>query len=142
MSDQIQLSVPCNLHYRDAVGALIEHICRNLKGKKENTEMVFQIISAFNEAFNNTVLHAQANKKPLEIWIEVTQSELVIEIKDEGSDINFNIDEVESPDLEALPESGLGIYIIQSFMDQVEYFPRGKDKKNRLRMVYKFHSDK
>lgn len=140
MNDQIQLSVPCKLHYRDAVRALIEKICKNQKEQKENSEMVFRVISAFNEAFNNAVLHSQASERPLEIWIEITQSELVIEIKDEG--IAFNIDDVVSPDVETLPESGLGISIIQSFMDQVEYFPGEKGKKNRLRMVHKFLSDK
>jgi len=91
--------------------------------------MVFRVISAFNEAFNNAVLHSQANERPIEIWIEITQSELVIEIKDEG--IAFNIEDVVSPDVEALPESGLGIFIIQSFMDQVEYFPGEKSKKKQ-----------
>ena len=41
--------------------------------------------------------------------------------------VNPQADEVEGvksyPDLESLPESGLGIFIIKSFMDQVVYRP-------------------
>ena len=47
-----------------------------------------------------------------------------------------------SPDLDALPESGMGIYIIKSFMDEVTY--RSSDRPgapNVLSMTKHFRPD-
>jgi len=137
---QIQLYVPCDLNYRDAIGALIGQVCKRVNYKDQKELMAIQVISAFNEAFNNIVKHTSHKETPLEICIEITDQELVIEIKDEAVSIGFDINKVPPPDLMDLPESGLGLFIIKSFMDEVEYFPGGKNKKNRLRMVRKLLS--
>ena len=137
---QIQLYVPCDLNYRDAISALLGQVCKQLVYKDKKDLMSIQVISAFNEAFNNVVKHSPQIGTPLEICVEITKQELVIEIKDEAAAIEFDINDVPLPELTDLPESGLGLFIIKSFMDKVEYYPGGGNQKNRFRMVRKLLS--
>ena len=51
---------------------------------------------------------------------------------------SFAFDDVPTPDLDALPESGLGIFIIKSFMDEVSYVAGAP---NVLRMVKRIGRD-
>jgi serine/threonine-protein kinase RsbW len=88
---------------------------------RERREFDDQVISAFGEAFNNAALHAYQGRPPgdVEIDLEVGPGSLTIRMRDFGK--SFDIEHVPEPDLDALPESGLGIYIIKSFMDVVQY---------------------
>ena len=81
-----------------------------------------QVISAVGEAFNNVVLHAYAGRSdgPIEFRISTARSQIRIEMRDWGS--SFDPCTVPAPDLDALPESGLGLFIMQSFME-IEYRP-------------------
>ena len=69
---QIQLYVPCDLNYRDAISALIGQVCKKVDKEKQEL-MVIQVISAFNEAFNNVVKHSSQREAPLEICVEITE---------------------------------------------------------------------
>jgi serine/threonine-protein kinase RsbW len=81
---------------------------------------VDQVISAFGEAFNNVVLHAYRNGDgDLEIEVEDKQDRLIIRLIDYGQ--SFDLEAVPLPDLDQLPESGLGIYIMRACMDDVSY---------------------
>lgn len=79
-----------------------------------------QVVSAFGEAFNNVALHSYAKDGgDVEIEIETLHDRLTIRVMDFGK--SFDPDTVPIPELDALPESGLGLYIIRSFMDHVSY---------------------
>jgi len=133
MGDRISIVLPCDLRYRDAVGAMIQQVCRRLEHEGAEPGLGHQVLSAFNEAFNNLSLHGE-EPAPLEVDLDVDGSTLAIEIRDEGEPFNYN--EVAAPDLDELPESGLGIFIMRSFMSEVLYEPReGGRGKNRLRMI-------
>jgi serine/threonine-protein kinase RsbW len=81
-----------------------------------------QVISAFGEAFNNAVLHSYGpDGGEIEIEVEPMADRLVIRLKDHGR--TFDIERVPEPDLDSLPESGLGLFIMRSCMDAVEYSP-------------------
>jgi serine/threonine-protein kinase RsbW len=53
--------------------------------------------------------------------IELGQGAMTVRMADYGS--SFDPTVVPSPDLDTLPESGLGLFIIRSFMDSVSYEP-------------------
>lgn len=132
MGDCLRIDVPCTLLYRDSVGALILQICERLEREGAEAGMAYQVLSAFNEAFNNVALHA-GNGRPVQVMVELGDKELAIEMRDEGPP--FDYDDVPPPDLDELPESGLGIFIMRSFMTRVQYTPRTEGAPNILRMV-------
>ena len=51
----------------------------------------------------------------------MTNDEAISRLIDYGN--SFDIQSVREPDLDAMPESGLGLFIIRSFMDAVAYTP-------------------
>ena len=136
MGDRISVVLPCDLRYRDAVGAMIQQVCTRLEHEGAEPGLGHQVISAFNEAFNNLSLHGEdrEHEAAVEVDLQLTAEQLAIEIRDQGEPFNYN--EVAPPDLDELPESGLGIFIMRSFMSEVHYAPRSDDSgKNRLRMI-------
>ncbi len=133
MGDRISVVLPNNLRYRDAVGAMIREICQRLEHEGAEAGLGHQVISAFNEAFNNLSLHGD-EREDLEVDLLLSAEQLAIEIRDRGEPFNYN--EVTAPDLDELPESGLGIFIMRSFMSEVRYVPRADASgTNRLRMI-------
>lgn len=106
--------LPARLEYRDAARAFLNHLCLQMAEQHH-------IISAFVEAFNNSVLHAYEGGPPGAISVEVFVSEKILRlvVTDEGRP--FEPGDVPEPDLDALPEGGLGLFIIESFMDKVQY---------------------
>ena len=80
-----------------------------------------QVVSAFGEAFNNAA-HPQLRGRTPATSRSRSRSAPAPSPSgciDYGN--SFDLDDVPDPDLEALPESGLGMYIIRSFMDEVKY---------------------
>ncbi len=82
-----------------------------------------EVVCAFGEAFNNIALHGFRGRTPEPVQIEVDwdDEKLVITCVDNGH--TFNPDDVAAPDLDELPEHGMGLFIIKSAMDEVDYHP-------------------
>jgi len=131
--DLVNITVPCDLWYRNPVGALIGAVCRQLENQGADRGIEVHVTSAFNEAFNNLALHASNAPGPVKVELEVTEDQLILHLKDTGK--TFDFDAVLEPDLLKLPESGLGLFIIRSFMNEVQYRPGDEDGENVLRMV-------
>jgi Histidine kinase-like ATPase domain len=90
------------------------------------------VISAFGEAFNNIALHGYggAASGPIRVEVEWDEEKLVIVVMDRGR--TFDLDNVLLPDLDAMQESGMGVFIMRSCMDEVDYHP---GPPNVLRLV-------
>jgi serine/threonine-protein kinase RsbW len=125
----ILLCIPPRLEYRDLALRAVASACRLLQGKGTAARSEFgeHVVSAFGEAFNNLALHGFADRPESEVRIEidVAVNRLTIRMIDRGS--SFDFDAIPNPDLDALPERGLGVYIIKSFMDEVDYQPGPKN---------------
>ncbi len=122
----IRIKLPCLLEYRDLAMRMVTSTCKLVEDRRARNgvrhahDWADQVISAFGEAFNNVVLHAYGSGGgDLEIEIEPASDRLTIRLLDYGKP--FDMDAVPAPDLDALPESGLGIYIIKACMDDVSY---------------------
>jgi len=80
-----------------------------------------QVVSAVGEAFNNIVLHGYADQRAreqpnsIDLRIQARRGHIKIELRDWGSD--FDPTRVPPPAFDTLPESGLGLFIMQSFME-------------------------
>jgi len=98
--------------------------------------MGLRVLSAYNEAYNNLAQYAYGpghREGMIELLMEVNPTQLALVLKDCGK--SFDFDAVGDPDLHDLPESGLGIFIIRSFMNEVRYEPKIDGRTNVLRMI-------
>jgi serine/threonine-protein kinase RsbW len=88
------------------------------------SEFQAQVVSAVSEAFNNVVLHGYADQPKgegmIDLAIELEADGIRVEMRDWGA--SFDPTTVPAPELDAMPESGLGFYIMRSFME-IAYRP-------------------
>jgi serine/threonine-protein kinase RsbW len=120
----IFLRVPAVLSYRDLVTRAVSAACKVALGKEGTSEgggdaFLHAMVSAVGEAFNNVVQHAHDEPAEVEIAIEVDSEAMSVEVRDSGR--GFDLDAVPDPRLEDLPESGMGLFIIRAFVDEVRY---------------------
>jgi serine/threonine-protein kinase RsbW len=88
-------------------------------------DQVMQISMAVREAAVNAVLHGNAYDpdKKVKLDFERTSSDLVITIRDQGKGLDLNkIPDPLAPE-NLLKTSGRGIFLIRSFMDEVQIHP-------------------
>lgn len=79
-------------------------------------------VSAFLEVLNNIVLHAYGRAEaPIDVYGKFSGREVRVEISHFG--LRFDIDAVPAPDLESLPEGGMGLFIARSLLDDLQYYP-------------------
>jgi serine/threonine-protein kinase RsbW len=139
MSGVIGLSVPAALAHRDVVCRTVSAVCKLSQSAsvrecdtQEILRFTHELVSAVGEAFNNVVLHAYADHSAATLDLEVywNPSQVVVEMRDTGRAFDFHA--APAPTLSSPQERGMGLYIIRSFVDQVEYEP---GSPNRLRLL-------
>jgi anti-sigma regulatory factor (Ser/Thr protein kinase) len=116
---EIRLSVLGILEHRDVVLRLVSAACKLVTGEFQNPawqEFQAHVVSAVSEAFNNLVIHGYQGRRDgrVELMIRPGSGQIQIELRDWGK--GFDPTDVPLPELESLPESGLGLFIMQSFM--------------------------
>jgi serine/threonine-protein kinase RsbW len=124
----ISLEVPGILECRDMVLRTVSAACKlvipNSRTRRSRfSEFSAHLVSAVGEAYNNIVLHGYAGREPgsVQVRIENRPDSVEVVIKDTG--MSYDPAEAPLPDLDSLPESGLGVFIMRSFMDEVRYVP-------------------
>jgi len=128
MAPSLRAIVPCRLDYREGLGALLESLCDGV----EQT-VRFQIISAFNEAFNNVVDHAQLRQnQPVQVEADRDAQQITVRIIDHGVAYQLELPSEQALDMEQPREDGLGLLIISRCMDRVTH---ERDDCNVLTMV-------
>ncbi len=131
----IRLVVPGRLRYRDVAVRTVSEVCK-LVGERGTVDghsaqpgdaidlrdrFDAEMVSAFSEIFNNIVIHAYERKGlgAIEMTLMPTRDSITIEIRDTG--LSFDLAAVPAPELETLPESGMGIHIAKALVDVVVY---------------------
>jgi serine/threonine-protein kinase RsbW len=97
-------------------------------------EQVMQIAMAVREAAVNAVLHGNAYDpgKKVALEFERTSNDLVITIRDQGKGLDpANIPDPLAPE-NLLKTSGRGIFLIRSFMDDVQINPSSTGTEIKL----------
>lgn len=98
---------------------------------------ISEIRLAVDEAFTNIIKHAYKNttSKPVKIELGFDSSKLWISIMDEGE--GFKPEDYKAPDIlkriKNKQRGGMGVFLIQKLMDQVQYNRKGQ--MNEIRMV-------
>jgi anti-sigma regulatory factor (Ser/Thr protein kinase) len=138
MNPTIRLTVPGTLRYRAIAVRVVAEAARLVSGSatRDPKDLLDNdvrdpfdtaVVSAFMEIFNNVAIHAYQREDagPIQIAITPSDTELLIEIEDNGH--SFDIEGVaplpSELDPEALPEGGMGIHIAKTMLDEVTYEP-------------------
>jgi len=135
----IRLTVPGTLAYRSVAVRVVAEACRLISAPPSDTGAAIDIntgydlrhpfdaefVSAFAEIYNNIAIHAYqrsgGGEIELVVFIDPSLASITVEIRDHGH--AFDIDAVAQPDLESLPEGGMGIHIARALLDEIEYEP-------------------
>lgn len=132
MQARVTLHLPARLEERQAAEAELRALCQR---RGHTPRLEGELVSAFNEAFNNVVLHAYAGRVDgnVEVVLEMGDDAAVIELTDQG--LSFDLHAVPPPPHpdERLSEGGYGLHIIRSLMSEVSYYQDGA--RNVLRMT-------
>jgi len=124
----IKLSMLGRVQHRDIVLRAVAAACKLVRpdpdkaGDAAWNDFRTHVVTAVSEAFNNIVLHSYAGRDDgiVEMNIRTGHNQITVELRDFGD--SFDPDKIPKPDLDRLPESGLGMYIIKQLMD-VSYRP-------------------
>ncbi len=118
----VVLAVPATLAYRALVTRTVATVCK-MSTPRTGPAVRFtnELVSAVGEAFNNVVLHGYAGRPPgsVELCLHREADRVVVRIRDWGQ--SFDPAAASAPDLEKAQESGMGIFIIRSFVDVLSY---------------------
>jgi serine/threonine-protein kinase RsbW len=132
-----QISIGCSL---DNLKGIRDFIRTSLKGHGISDVVMNEIVLALDEMCSNLMIHSHHcnPNDQLELKISLPQKgDLVFEIIDDGN--LFDINRFEEPDLGNLihekRKGGLGIRLVKSIMDNIEYLSH--DGKNVCRLTKK-----
>jgi serine/threonine-protein kinase RsbW len=127
----IRLSVPGTLRYRDIVLRVVASACRLLRPHRatkqetsrggEAADFDDKVVSAVGEAFNNVAIHAYRGQSAgaVELEVDVSEDAVTIRLYDRGK--SYDPTHQRAPDLDEMPDSGMGLYIMRTCMDRVSY---------------------
>jgi serine/threonine-protein kinase RsbW len=116
---RVALRFPASLVYRpvaiDLVSVLVQQVVH------ADRDFRNEVVTAFGEAFNNIVIHGYRGRVDgmIEIEAEMAPDRMTLRLIDTGQPVAFDL--VKAPDLESLPESGMGVFMIHSLIDDVKY---------------------
>lgn len=104
----------------------IEPLMYDLKKKYAiPDDRFYNLLIALTEAFNNAIIHGNKlnPEKIVELEIYCNSRELRIRVKDEGE--GFDLSSIEDPrnPENLLKESGRGIFLIKSLIDEANFYP-------------------
>lgn len=121
----------------------VEKIAEKISGASGlSKDQCNNIAIAITEAAGNAIVHGNQKdpRKKVIIHFQVTEKQIVAEVKDEGK--GFNPDKVSNPlkPENIMKESGRGIFILKSLMDSVSFHfsPKG----TTIRMTLKIRKKK
>ena len=128
----LRFTLPCTLRHRALAVRLVAEACRLARGDdpRDASSMSFdmcdpfdaEFVTAFAEIYNNIVLHAYGRRiGEIDIAIDVGEGCITVEVRDTGA--SFDPCTIPEPDLDALPEGGMGLHIARAMVDEVVYEP-------------------
>ena len=117
-AQKVVIDVPCGAEYlkmiRDIISGILTKV--NVDG-----EILSQIQVAVTESCSNIIKHTDIDKVNQSYNVEFYLFEKKFRIMVNYIDMKFYPDCIGVPKLFELKEGGLGVFIIKSYMDKVEY---------------------
>ncbi len=125
-----ELTIPLDLAELAGLRSNVRSICI---GHGVPSVTVRRTVMAVDEAVTNIIEHSsEPKKKRIALRIVFTQSEMTIELSDEGSPFDPTA-AYHPPSIATFPRRGFGLYLIHMIADGLEY-RRTRDGKNILIM--------
>jgi serine/threonine-protein kinase RsbW len=139
----VRLEVPASIECRDIVLRAVSSACRLVASRhrprsSRSSDFHTAVVTAVGEAYNNIVLHGYAGQPPGSVQMEIESSPECMRIALTDTGISFDPSQVGPPDLDSLPESGLGIFVMRSMVDEITYVA---GKPNLLVLVKRLDGD-
>ena len=128
------LSVGSSTEY---ISEVRDFVATHAKSVGLSEKEISEIRLAVDEAYTNIIKHAYKNvpSNPVKVELGFNNSELWISIMDHGE--SFKPEEYKAPDIlkriKNKQRGGMGVFLIQKLMDQVQYNRKGQ--MNEIRMV-------
>ncbi|NUO79526.1 ATP-binding protein [candidate division KSB1 bacterium] len=132
------LRIPSQTENLEIIREFVTGIARKV-GFPEDDASKIEI--AVDEACTNVIEHAynKDERKLIDIVIQIDPQKFTITITDQGK--GFDPDKVKTPDmkkyLEEMRVGGLGIFLMQTLMDEIDFDVVG-GRKNQVKMVKYF----
>ncbi|KXK40087.1 MAG: anti-sigma regulatory factor [Candidatus Omnitrophica bacterium] len=135
--DLFEFRVPAKAQFIYPIRELIGDLARQLGFPDHEADM---IVLAVDEALANSVSHSSHHKEPVEVCLQLNDDSLEITVRDNGSEYfeRFLQPLALEEHLREMRETGLGLHIIKTVMDSVEYI-RTDDCRNILTLVKFLH---
>lgn len=132
------LRIPSQTDNLEIIREFVTRIARKVGFQEEETS---KIELAVDEACTNVIEHAYSKdeRKLIDITIQIDPQKFTIIITDQGK--GFDPKQLNKPDmkkyLEEMRVGGLGIYLMQTLMDEIDFDVVG-GRKNQVKMVKYF----
>jgi serine/threonine-protein kinase RsbW len=130
--------VAASLPERAIVIGVVRRACREVRRMRALEQaFVDELVSAVSEAFNNIVLHGHAHRMDgfVDIVIDCDREGMSVTLSDRGH--SFDIRQLPPADLAEPGASGKGVFILRSFVDELDYRP---GEVNHLRLRKRFRA--
>lgn len=139
MQSRIKLTIDSNLDNVPLIATTVNKLCSLIPLSDVES---YQIEVCVVEAVNNAIKHAYLNERghDVEVIFTLYMNKLIIDICDLGRVMeqeNKPCLDFDPNDINNLPESGMGLFIIDSIMDELTY--RTQQGKNILTMTKFFN---
>lgn len=137
----VKIEVAAEIFLLRPLDIFVRNLVKQLPEFSGDDNILDNIELAFNEAYANISRHAYncGTKGPVQIEIFVQDDMLEIRLEDYGK--SFNPDEIKDPDFQNLGESGLGIWFMRQFLDDLVY-ESGSRGQNVLRLIKRIPQDR
>ena len=126
LSATVCVEAPGDISYRNVILRAVAAACKaafaSVRGHEPPAdEFTSHVLSAVGEAFNNIAIHCYRDRSSDIARVRMTVDSTAVHFRIEDYGRSFDPLGTRLPDLDALPESGLGIFIMRSLMDEVTY---------------------
>ncbi|MEK7726994.1 MAG: ATP-binding protein [candidate division KSB1 bacterium] len=132
------LRIPSQTDNLEIIREFVTRVARQVGFQEEEAS---KIELAVDEACTNVIEHAYSKdeRKLIDIDIQIDPQKFTIIITDQGK--GFDLKQINKPDmkkyLEEMRVGGLGIYLMQTLMDEIDFDVVG-GRKNQVKMVKYF----
>lgn len=131
MSEAIEIKLPSDPKFLKIIRSAMNHVGETMGFSQDETN---NITLAVDEACSNIIKHAYggSTNQPIHILCHLYKDRLEILLRDFGKKADIN--EIKSRELDDVRPGGLGVHLIKSVMDIVNY-DNSLEQGNQLRLV-------
>ena len=105
----------------EQLGRMRSWLWTELVGQSLPLDACSSLLVAVGEICNNVIKHAYRNMPgyPITIGLRVFDNRFVVEIEDKGA--TFDPSVYRPPDLDTVPEGGMGLFLVHKTVDEVTF---------------------